>query len=410
MALFGKSKRGAEQRPAQEQAVHTGPYIDLARQEQAIIGQEQRLADLEAEIAAKREELVSLDDTLLMQECGLFEPTFEFANSTQYQDRLKIVRAQEKALVKGKKACTDNPNWVVGGDKKKGQRTIADLQKLMLRCFNAEADEAIRKVKHSNYEASRARMLKSAEQISKFGRTWKVCLTDSYVDLKLEELRLAFEFAMMKEREKEELRELKAREREDAKVRKEIEAQRKKLEKERQQYSKAANDVRKQLDGCPEDERADLEAKLAELTGNLEEVDKGIADVDYREANQRAGYVYVISNIGSFGEGVYKIGMTRRLDPMERVKELGDASVPFNFDVHAMIFTDDAPGLEAALHNRFSDRKVNLVNMRREFFRCSLDEIIQAVKENFDRTVEFTIVPDAEQYRTSETIRAGKAS
>jgi len=146
-------------------------------------------------------------------------------------------------------------------------------------------------------------------------------------------------------------------------------------------------------------------AKREELAANIDEVDKGIADVDYREANARAGYVYVISNIGSFGGDVFNIGMTRRLEPMDRINELGDASVPFNFDVHAMIFTDDAPGLETALHNRFADRKLNLVNQRRKFFKCSLDEIEDAVKQNYDQTVEFYEVPDAEQYRVSEKMR-----
>ena len=130
-----------------------------------------------------------------------------------------------------------------------------------------------------------------------------------------------------------------------------------------------------------------------------------IKDIDYREANQRAGYVYIISNIGAFGENVYKIGMTRRLDPQDRVDELGDASVPFNFDVHAMIFSDDAPALETALHKAFEDRKLNMVNTRREFFNVTLDEIKEVVKENFDKTVEFVDVPDAEQFRVSQKMK-----
>ena len=137
----------------------------------------------------------------------------------------------------------------------------------------------------------------------------------------------------------------------------------------------------------------------------LDKIDKEFKDVDYREANQRAGYVYVISNIGAFGENVYKIGMTRRLDPQDRVDELGDASVPFDFDVHAMIFSDDAPRLEAALHNAFADRKLNFVNQRREFFRVSLDEIKKVVKENYDRSVEFVELAPAEQYRESIKLR-----
>lgn len=138
----------------------------------------------------------------------------------------------------------------------------------------------------------------------------------------------------------------------------------------------------------------------------LNKIDKEFADVDYREANQRAGYVYVISNIGAFGENVYKIGMTRRLDPQDRVDELSDASVPFNFDVHAMIFSNDAPKLEAALHNAFADRKLNFVNQRREFFNVTLDEIKQVVRENYDKSVEFVELAPAEQYRESLKLKA----
>lgn len=145
----------------------------------------------------------------------------------------------------------------------------------------------------------------------------------------------------------------------------------------------------------------DLLLKKAELESQLSEIDKALNDVDYRQANMRAGYVYIISNIGAFGENVYKIGMTRRLEPQERIDELGDASVPFNFDVHAMIFSDDAPALEAALHRAFENRKLNMVNQRREFFNVTLDEIKEVVKKNFDKTVEFIDVPDAEQYRIS---------
>ena len=148
-------------------------------------------------------------------------------------------------------------------------------------------------------------------------------------------------------------------------------------------------------------DRAAIEEKKAELMAQLDKIDKEFADVDYREANQRAGYVYVISNIGAFGENVYKIGMTRRLDPQDRVDELGDASVPFNFDVHAMIFSNDAPKLEAALHNAFADRKLNFVNQRREFFNVSLDEIKQVIKDNYDKSVEFVELAPAEQYRES---------
>ena len=148
-----------------------------------------------------------------------------------------------------------------------------------------------------------------------------------------------------------------------------------------------------------------IRTQRALAVGVSDTIDEQLQDIDYRQANQKAGYVYVISNIGSFGENVFKIGMTRRLEPQDRVDELGGASVPFKFDVHAMIFAEDAPGLEAALHRAFENKKVNMVNQRKEFFNVSLDEIEDVVKANFDKTVEFTRLAAAEQYRESLKIR-----
>lgn len=153
---------------------------------------------------------------------------------------------------------------------------------------------------------------------------------------------------------------------EAAKLAKELEAARLKLEKEQTHYQNALRKINIQLASAKDDEREAIEAKKDQLEQQLDKIDQEFKDVDYREANQRAGYVYIISNIGAFGENVYKIGMTRRLDPMDRVDELGDASVPFDFDVHAMIFSNDAPALETALHNAFADRKLNYVNQRRK--------------------------------------------
>ena len=193
--------------------------------------------------------------------------------------------------------------------------------------------------------------------------------------------------------------------REEQKLQREIEEARKKIQKEQNHYQNALEKIERQLETASETEKIDILAKKAEIENGLAEIEKNLKDVDYREANAKAGYVYIISNIGAFGENVYKIGMTRRLDPQERIDELGDASVPFNFDVHAMIFSDDAPALEAALHRAFADRKLNMVNQRREFFRVSLDEIKEVVKQNFDKSVEFIEVPPAEQFRVSEKIK-----
>lgn len=166
--------------------------------------------------------------------------------------------------------------------------------------------------------------------------------------------------------------------------------------------------INKQLLTATDEQKADLEQKKAEIEAQLGEIDKNIKDIDYRESNAKAGYVYIISNIGAFGENVYKIGMTRRLDPQERIDELSDASVPFNFDIHAMIFSDNAPALEASLHKAFENKKLNMVNQRREFFNVTLDEIKAVVMKNFDKSVEFIEVPEAEQYRTSLKMKEDK--
>ena len=278
---------------------------------------------------------------------------------------------------------------------------VNDTQKLLLRAFNNECDDLISRVKYTNFDASLDRIYKSADTISKLGTVMGISINQNYLNLKIKELRLAFEYAQKNQQKKEEQKEARARMREEAKLAKEIEEERKKLEKEQQHYQNALQRINAQLEAASDVDRAAIEEKKAELMAQLDKIDKEFADVDYREANQRAGYVYVISNIGAFGENVYKIGMTRRLDPQDRVDELGDASVPFNFDIHAMIFSNDAPKLEAALHNAFADRKLNFVNQRREFFNVSLDEIKQVIKDNYDKSVEFVELAPAEQYRES---------
>lgn len=217
---------------------------------------------------------------------------------------------------------------------------------------------------------------------------------------------MALEYQIKKQEEKERLAELRAQQREEARVAKEIEEARKASLKEQKHYQQALDSVVKQIEACKDDEeRTALNAKMEELSSKLNSISEEIEQIDYREANQKAGYVYVISNIGAFGENVYKIGMTRRLEPQERIDEPGDASVPFRFDVHAMIFSEDAPKLEAALHKAFENNKLNMINPRKEFFRVSLDEIKSVVHANHDKSVEFIDIPDADQYRETQQIK-----
>ena len=357
------------------------------------------IGNLNVCIAEKQRELSVYDTDIFVQEYGLYKPAFEFANSDLYKDRLKALRDEQKNCIKNDMAASGNMQWQVNGSAAKGRAMVNDNKKLLLRAFNVECDDIVANVKISNIDRSIERIYKISEQISKLGKTMSIAIQPHYINLKIGEVRLALDYQQKKQQEKEIQKELRAKEREEAKVLKEIEEERKKLKKEQMHYENALKSVIAQIENNGETE--ELLEKKRLLESQIGDTQKAIEDVDYREANRKAGYVYIISNIGAFGENIYKIGMTRRLDPQERIDELSDASVPFNFDIHALIFTEDAPGLEAALHNAFAERKLNKVNTRREFFKVSLDEIKMEVRKNFDKTVEWKDIPEAEQYRQS---------
>lgn len=391
------------EKAAAEQAAASWKNHVSRLQSDATIAQTE-LARLQNELALYNDELVFAYDY------GLYKPRFDFANSSLYKERLNACRKAQKEHLKFITDMAKNTTWRVNNSLEQGRKMVSETTKLLMRAFNSECDDLVRRVKTSNINNTIASIKKRALAISNSGSVMGISIPDHYVYLKIEEAQLAYEYAIVKEREKEAIREAKAREREEKLVEKEIAAKRKELQKEKEQYKSELARIVGRISAALPEEKIILEEKARELEGNLSEVDKGIKDVDYRAANKRAGFVYVISNIGSFGNDVFKIGMTRRLDPMERIKELGDASVPFAFDVHALIFSNDAPSLETALHQQFENRKVNLVNPRREFFRCTLDEIKQAIVSNYDQTVEFIDIPEAEQFRISEKMRSGTVS
>ncbi len=369
------------------------------------------ILDLDAQIASKKEMIIEMDDTILLQEFGLYEPKYDFQTAEEYKSRLQKVRQNQKDMIREGTAATGSTDWTVNGNQSQGRKMVKDMQKLLLRAFNSECEEIIDKVKYNTFDSALKRITASYEAISKLGTIMNIKIAKPYYDSKIDELTISLEYQMKKQEEKEQQKELRAQMREEAKLQKEIEAERKKIEKEAAHYKNALTQIEAQLNAEEsEEKKQELMAKKAEIEASIGDVNKALEDIDYRAANQRAGYVYIISNIGSFGENVYKIGMTRRLDPNERIDELGDASVPFDFDIHAMIFSDDAPKLEAALHKAFEDRKLNLVNHRREFFNVTLDEIKNVVKQNFDKTVEFIDTADAEQYRISKKMKEEKTA
>lgn len=422
MGLFGPSKKEKELMeeienlrkllsPEQQEIERLNRQIEEKRQdiqnlESACRNYSDRITQLnnavnqlDAEIKDKQRQIVVFNVELALYEYGLYKPTFEFANSDLYKDKLASIREAQKQCIKSDRAATGATNWEVNGSASKGKTMVNDTKKLLLRAFNVECDDIVANVKVSNLDKSVERIYKISDQISKLGKTMSIAITPYYINLKIDEVKLALDFQQKKAEEKERQKELRAQAREEAKVQKEIEEERKRLKKEQMHHENALAAIMAQIEKNGENE--DLLEKKELLEKQIADAEMAIENVDYREANRKAGYVYIISNIGAFGENVYKIGMTRRLEPYERIDELGDASVPFDFDVHAMIFTEDAPGLEAALHSAFEHKKVNKINQRREFFAVSLDEIKAEVRKNFDKTVEWIDIPEADQYRQS---------
>lgn len=375
--------------------------------------QEMQLSDLNAEIQSKKTNLEQLEsdiivanETIELESFSLYEPKWSFANSEEYKKELKTIITSQKNMIKEGTAALGNMSWSVNNSKSQGKKLVKDVIKLCLRSFNNECDAAISLVRFNNYDRCANRIYKAAEQINKLGKIMNITISDKYVVLKIQELQLALEYEMKKQEEKEHLKELRAQEREAEKARKEMEAAREAAEKEQKHYNNALALITEQLESCAdENTKKELLAKKEEYLHHLSRIEDNIKELDYREANIRAGYVYIISNIGAFGENIYKIGMTRRLDPQDRVDELSDASVPFNFDVHAMLFSDDAPALEAILHKEFEKKRVNMINNRKEFFNVTLDEIKNIVHSNYDKVVEFIDNPTAEQYRESLKIK-----
>ncbi|RNA68558.1 DUF4041 domain-containing protein [Alteribacter keqinensis] len=362
------------------------------------------ITKLETTIQDKRNELVETNEEVLLQSFGFYDPKYEFEKVEDYKLALDRIRQEQKQMVKDNRATNHADNWTVDGSKKKGEALNKNNIKLTLRAFNNECDAAITKVTFANIDAIEKRIKKAKDTLDKTNKNNRIEIRPEYMAKKIDELYLAYEYQVKKEEEKEEQRQIKEQMREEKRIQQEIELEKKKLEKEEQHFANAKAKYLEQYNDADEEMKKEILAKMAEIDDKLAELEKAKHDVDFREQNARAGYVYIISNIGSFGENVYKIGMTRRLEPDERIKELGNASVPFMFDVHAMVFSEDAPKLESTLHKVFEQYQVNRVNPRKEFFRVTLDEIIEVVKQNHNKTVEVTKLAEAEEYRKSKKL------
>lgn len=349
-------------------------------------------------------EIFLLEESSSLQEYAYYKPKYHFEDLKEYKDTLDNIKAHQKNMIKDKTAAYCTTEWNVEGSKSKGRAMTNDNLKAMLRCFNGECEAAISKVKYNNVHTMEKRIEKSFEMINKLNKRNACFLSEIYLDLKLEELHLNHEYHQKQQEIKEEERAIREQMREEEKAQREYEKARKDAEKEEKLALKALEKAKIDLEGAHGAKVDKLNEKLRLLQERLDKAkEMGLRATSMAEVT-KAGHVYVISNVGSFGENIFKIGMTRRLIPEERVKELGGASVPFKFDIHAMIYSDNAPGLEKLLHKEFDQKKINRVNSRKEFFNVTLKEIEKVVKINNSKII-FTHVAEAEEYRESIAIK-----
>ncbi|HEY0138612.1 MAG TPA: DUF4041 domain-containing protein [Nannocystis sp.] len=357
---------------------------------------ERHIAELRAEYERLEAQVVETRELVLLQEVGIYEYAHPLDTSAQYKEALEALEREIQQCIKSGGAVTGTKKWAINGSEKEGAKMVADFCKLMLRAYNSEADNTVRTLKHYTLKPAIERLQKMRSSISKLGASMKIEITDRYHGLRVSELELTTDYLVKVNEEKEQQRDERARLKEAEAALRDFEREQARLEKERSHYEAALRALKAKGDTAA--------VETAEL--KLQEIQSAIDGVIARAANTRAGYVYVISNIGSFGEEVVKIGMTRRLEPMDRVRELGDASVPFRFDVHALIFSDDAVGLETALHQHFAARRVNLVNAHREFFYATPHEVKDALLALRGSLLSFTETPEALEWHQSATIRS----
>lgn len=358
-------------------------------------------------IAQLNSEIGSLEDEIDLQSYGLYEPKYDFERAEIYRSKIDELRKRQKEMVRDKTAVICGTEWTVQGSKTKGRKMTNDQIRLMLRAFNGECDSTIIKVKYNNVKRIEERIQKTFDAINKLGKPNNCWITGQYLDLKIEELHLVHEYQEKLQAEKEEQRQIREQIREEQRAQRELEKAQQNAQKEEERYEKALIQARKEIEKATGNKQVKLQEKIEQLQLSLKEAHEKKERAISRAQMTRSGHVYIISNIGSFGEDVYKIGLTRRLEPMDRVKELGDASVPFPFDVHAMIFSEDAPALETELHNSFDSRRVNRINPRKEFFKVRLDEIKNVVCQN-NGEIQFTMKAEAEEYRKSQAVNAGQ--
>ncbi len=383
-------------------ALGTKDVLQLEDQKTGLVADvaqlEAQLSDLAVELTNKRAEIVETDDQAVLQEVGFYQFAAILDTAVAYQEVLKVLRDRIKAANRPNGgAVLGTTNWTVNGSKAAGQKMVNEVSKLMLRAYNGEVDDAVRTLKPYKLRAATDRLDKVRASIEKLGKAMSISVSSKYHELRIEELRITADFLEKQAEEKEAERAERERMKEEAQAQREFEAEKARLSKELSHHES----VLRQATETGND------AAIAAAQQKIDEINESIKGVEERSANIRAGYVYVISNIGSFGEGVVKIGLTRRLDYEDRIRELSSASVPFIFDTHAVIFSNDAVTLEHQLHQSFEAVRINRVNARKEFFRATPTQ----VKDQLEKLAEslvlvFNETPEALEWRISQNAQS----
>jgi hypothetical protein len=399
--LASRARKDAkEKKEKAEEALNMATaYVQMIRQRaerraQEIAGEayeaKGKLKDYQAAVQALQNRIEKYEGVYLVPPAHVLDELAEEYGFNKAGARLRLARERTRLMQRDGAAATCGypEGW-------KKDHAL----KFVLSTFDGKVDTILSRVKPGNQGKLSQEIKDAYALINKDGEVYKNArIQEEYLDSRLEELKWAVAVQKLKEKAREEQRAIREQIREEQRAKREIERAIKQAEREEELVNKAIARVRKQFEEASEAEKARLEAQLLELNVKLVEAEEKSKKAISMAQQTKKGYVYIISNIGSFGEDVYKIGLTRRLDPNERVRELGDASVPFPFDVHAMLASDDAPALETALHRRFLERQVNKVNKRKEFFRVSLKEL-RDVADELGLEASWTLMAEAAQYR-----------
>jgi hypothetical protein len=340
------------------------------------------------------------DETISFAELGIYSPHFDFTDSETYKAAIITARQQQKALVSSKAAVTCATSWQVEGSAAKGKAMADRAIKMALRAFNIEGDAAIANVRWNNATAMEKRLMTAYDQINKLNEPLTVRIEPAYLELKLRELRLTHELRETLKVEREERTEMARLAREEQKLLRDLEI----AAAEEERYARLLSQAKSEAERAVGADAEAYNAKIALLERDLAAAHEKAARAQAMAEKTRSGYVYIISNVGAFGPDLVKIGLTRRLDPADRIRELGDASVPFLFDTHAIIYSDDAPAIERALHKEFEDARVNAMNFRKEFFRVGLDQVEEALKRVAPTATFFKDV-EAQEFRETVAMR-----